>query len=131
MPFFRKWKSRSRIGLVAKNVLFACHRDKRSFLEFCFSCKDPHSFCITTAFLDLSDERSSRQNSCNICNTNVYCLHFGQKIESVAKTRILKISWVLSLLLRSKTCYFWSVFRSNPASAPLWPQRPLARLFVL
>ena len=99
MPFFRKWKSRSRIGLVAQNVVFACHRDKRSFLEFCFSCKDPHSFCITTALLGLSDERSSRQHLSNICKKNVYFLHFGPKVESVAKTRILKISWVLSLLL--------------------------------
>jgi len=131
MPFFRKWKSRSRIGLVAKNVVFACHRDKRSFLEFCFSCKDPHSFCTTTALLDLSDERSSRQNSCNICNTNVYFLHFGPKSSPSPKHELLKSVGFSHYFCEVKLVFVWSVFRSNPASAPLWPQRPLARLFVL
>ena len=131
MAFFWKRNSYFRIGLVVKNCIFACHRYNDSFLKFCFSHKDSHTICIAAALSDPHDDRSDRKKSINIYKENVYFWHFGLKIQSRVKTRILKISWVLSLLLGSKTCYFWSVFGSIPSSVPFWPQLPLARLFVL
>ena len=106
MAFFSKWKSHFRIGLVVKNCIVACHRYNDSFWEFCFSCGDPHTICIAAALLDSLYDRSGPKHLIKLYRESVYFLHFGLKNHSRVKTRILKISWVLSLLLWSKTCYF-------------------------
>ena len=63
MRFFSKRKSYFRIGLVAKNWLFACHRCNAFFLKFCSSCKDPHTICIAAVLFNPSFDRSPRTNS--------------------------------------------------------------------
>ena len=106
MAFFWKRNSYFRIGLVVKNCIFACRRYNDSFLKFCFSHKEFHIICIVTVISDPFQDRSDRKQSIKLYKENVCFWHFGLKIQSRVKTRILKISWVLSLLLGSKTCCF-------------------------